>query len=127
MFTCISGEVVQDMQCMLLSANNTLIMGGHRNVVLEYDIQSQQEVKQVNISCHRIHSFTARVQIEIQCIPELIQSANYLTFLSNQYSFKAPFTLTFFYRFFCSYECFATSFPFQYPFDQKQSPKARES
>ena len=38
---------MQDMQCMLLTPNNTLLMGGHRNVVHEYDIQAQQEVKQV--------------------------------------------------------------------------------
>ena len=35
------------MQCMLLTPNNTLLMGGHQNVFTEYDLQAQQEIKQV--------------------------------------------------------------------------------
>ncbi len=45
------GEGMQDMQCMILTPNNSLLLGGHRAVVMEYDVQAQQEIRQVSCCC----------------------------------------------------------------------------
>lgn len=47
-----STEAMQDMQCMLLSENNSLLMGGHQEQLLEIDLNQMEEIQQLDVGEH---------------------------------------------------------------------------
>lgn len=40
---------MMDMQCLLIMDNNRIIMGGHQNKLVDFDLKRLKEVNQVNI------------------------------------------------------------------------------
>lgn len=50
LFYICSNESLQDMQCMLLTDTNSLLMGGHQPLLMELDLETQQQKRQVEVA-----------------------------------------------------------------------------
>lgn len=37
-----------NMQCMLQISPTTLLLGGHQNIIVEFDVESRKEIRQVS-------------------------------------------------------------------------------
>jgi len=46
-----------NMQCMLLTAPNVLIMGGHQPLLVTFDLETRQEIQQVVKCCRFSQTF----------------------------------------------------------------------
>jgi len=59
---CITrSSATQDMQCMLVTGPGSILMGGHQPLVVELDIESHTEIRQV--TCGTGHSNSYRSQV----------------------------------------------------------------